>query len=1125
MKKLFFLLVIVALIAACTPAVSTTRDTAPPEISQPNTPDSGQPTLPPTLRDTPKIEEEPLPMILSERDHHPYNWLPGDVKGLDAWGDSISDAKDITAIYQRQMDGNFEFRLDILNFEDNKLPPIYFAIDFLEGGNNLINQSSTITSEIEWDLLVSVVAGEFKLLDATLTVLPDQLVSTEVNRQLDFVYFAISEGAFAGWDRNPFQIQVLMLNDALTAVIDETTPVTTDSIIGRAKLVLPFEAVFNAPTPHFAVRYYDGVFTVPDEWVEDADVRYGTRRGYRYLLDAVERYELPLTITTLQITELPGGEYTRLHERYRHLASRGLFDPLTTLSYGHFMPMQPNDVDTKAIEIAIELREGLGIAVSDVFYPYEGMLSPGDIELIKESGFESIYALNQASYSFFDWETDWTNIEGINENITISRKMHQFNGLKFFFNTQAVSLGFVVDERWGDTDWMIDWTEYQQYYGTDEGLHLFLRRVLHDLAMDSDQEQFYAIGADLDFTAWGFADAVEWNFQWLASHPWIEVTTFSSIAERGWKAIDHGEIEADLDEVLMRYPHLGDGHYNAYFRYHYYGGVSDGHSPIVPAGVEIESYYDYMPYLKVGEFPLSRRIMGDDKTPGSVVYETVSKLREAPDNPITTLAWLSYFMHIGEQAFHDGASLVDLAKNQANLLSQVNKIVAAAHWVDETAQGTLASETQVYERDLDLDDELEYVMHNDQVFAIFENDGGRLEFAFAYDPVYGPVQLIAPASQYFFMPDPSMGFDIQNGEATIPLGWPGTPDGAFVEDIDHDGNFEYVPLPGLIEGQSLTFSYETHPVTKTFTLEGDRMQVHYERGGSETLTLGFASAVNQLGVFERDWIWNFEKLEMEEVQGWQMTSGGAVLLNVDESYSVETASFYDSPARADMHQREGDGTYPEGHWMCFPCSWIKVLDTDQVDFSLTLSAAPIDKGAYTPLPPPKPTPVPPTPGPTPSIGQIEGGYVVYGDGLTEGWTLDPWGGTADLFTSVSVYQGSSAIEITLVPDGGAITFDNSSFDTSLYDYMVFYLNGSITADQEIYIEMISNDNNTLGRVELADFIEDYPLQPDTWHRVLIPLITLNPSLQNFGWFDVGDASGSGASIFYIDEINFVGSEP
>ena len=344
-----------------------------------------------------------------------------------------------------------------------------------------------------------------------------------------------------------------------------------------------------------------------------------------------------------------------------------------------------------------------------------------------------------------------------------------------------------------------------------------------------------------------------------------------------------------------------------------------------------------------------------------------------------------------------------------------------------------------------------------------------------------------------------------------------------MEDIDLDGRFEYEPLVASIEGQTLTFSYETHPVTKSYTLEGDTIYVHYVRGSSDALNLGFANAVNQLGVFDKDWIWNFEPIEMQEVLGWQMTTGGSVLLNTDGNYSIQTASFIDSPAREEMQTREDISTYTEDHYMCFPCSWIKVWDTQDVDFSLTLSAAPIDTSAYTPIPTPTPTLPPPTVGPTPSGMQWDEGYVIYDDALAAGWSIDPYGGSADWNASGMVYQGASAIEVTLEPDLW-ITFDVGQFDSSAYGYLVFYLNGGETTDQQLYVEMNSGETS-LGRADLTDYIEGYPLQPDEWHRVAVPLNLLNPKGKSIAWFDIGDASGNGASTFYIDEIRFVSPGP
>ncbi|MBC8505835.1 MAG: VCBS repeat-containing protein [Anaerolineales bacterium] len=168
--------------------------------------------------------------------------------------------------------------------------------------------------------------------------------------------------------------------------------------------------------------------------------------------------------------------------------------------------------------------------------------------------------------------------------------------------------------------------------------------------------------------------------------------------------------------------------------------------------------------------------------------------------------------------------------------------------------------------------------------------------------------------------------------------------------------------------------------------------------------------------------------------------------------------------------------------------------------------------------------VKPPPSPTTCEAPPVEDYIVYSDDVAPGWSFDPWSGTANLSSLASVYQGENAMEVTLEP-GGAITFDNWSFDTSSYDYMVFYLNGGATADQELYIEMKSGNNVSFGRAYLPDYIEDYPLQHGEWHLVMVPLNILNPEAKPFAWFDFGDASGNGAATFYIDEIRFVSSVP
>lgn len=169
----------------------------------------------------------------------------------------------------------------------------------------------------------------------------------------------------------------------------------------------------------------------------------------------------------------------------------------------------------------------------------------------------------------------------------------------------------------------------------------------------------------------------------------------------------------------------------------------------------------------------------------------------------------------------------------------------------------------------------------------------------------------------------------------------------------------------------------------------------------------------------------------------------------------------------------------------------------------------------------------PTPVPTLSAEQFDEGDVIYSDDFASGWFLNSWdNGTAEPFSSANVYQGSNAIEFTFGP-GGGFSFAIGSFDASAYDYLVFYINGAVTADQELYLWMYSEDGDLLGEgFYLSEgYIEGGSLQPGQWHQVVLPLDLVNLEGNFISWFDFGDASGNGASTFFIDEMRFVTAGP
>jgi hypothetical protein len=871
--------------------------------------------------------------ISTNRVHDWTYWKYENLKSLDPWGDSDGDARDLVAIYEKEAGDSISFRIDLMDMRNDSSLNLYFVINYKPGGNTeLVKGDQNFISDISWDLLfVLYDASTQAVFDTGYVNHPEYLTHMALDNQLDFLEFSISKNALVGWDGEPFLVQAIVTKNNATSISDKTSPIFTNANTGRAKLVLLYGNLWAGWGPS-GISWYDGFAFHPDQ-------RPGERRGVKYLLDAFEKYALPLTTADLQLNLLPANEYLRINDRLRNLSARGLYDGLSTLSYGYFMPWQPDDVNALAIQIAKEYRQAFGIPQSDIFYPYEAMLTVGDLQTIRNAGYPAVLGLDRYAY-WLGWITDWHNPAAVQDWYEGMKKIHMINGLKVFFSNQ----GITWDPRWGDLNGHL--YEFDKFEGTDRGFHLWWRRVLLDLAIDPDQEKYMTYGTEPSFMPQVFQDEAEWNARWLASHPWIEVTTFSDLLKRNWTPVDHGDLGLAPDEPMDRYNSEGDMHYNTYFWQFYYGGISDGHSPLIAMGDTIEAYFDYVPYLRHGQRILSGRKMGDDKTPGTIVYETLHNLRAAPDNGVTRLAWLAYFMNIGEQTFHaysffkpgehgddwGGKYLHPAAKIRANLLGQINKIVAAANWADEVASGYLSDSSLCLSRDLDLDGENEYILENNKVFAIFENDGGRMEYGFTYDSTVGPVQIVAPTYQLGLA-----NFGRTNyGEGELPTENPSLGETAFEEAEYRNSVFTVVP-----DDKSLTFTSADSRINKTFSLEDNTIVAHYVVTNLNYLTLGSGFAVNVANMYSgSNWWETLVKVNTPEAVGCQVGDGGVATMSrmVPDNHRLD--SFIDSPVREEMMERDDPASYSPGYWLFFPYNIVSEPHFGSGEFTirLTLSA-------------------------------------------------------------------------------------------------------------------------------------------------------------------------------------------
>lgn len=254
-------------------------------------------------------------------------WDSTTLRALDP-ADAAHPAADITALYTRASGPFTEIRLDLLDIpydpalQDNQQPPlpdIYIALDTQPGGMLTWGypQSQTASldfSEIEYDLLAAIPARGGPVIyladeDAGLRRAWWLFPSASVDRTADTLtlrFLTLNLPA-------DYAMQAVTLNSIQT----DQTPVVRASAQSDAHvaLLLVIHDAFPAATPAQAVRRWDGAHTGP----------YGERHGLKHLLEAADRYNLPITLPGLAAPEsLSALDYVGGAPALQALQKRGL---------------------------------------------------------------------------------------------------------------------------------------------------------------------------------------------------------------------------------------------------------------------------------------------------------------------------------------------------------------------------------------------------------------------------------------------------------------------------------------------------------------------------------------------------------------------------------------------------------------------------------------------------------------------------------------------------------------------------------------------------------------------------------------------------------------------------------
>ncbi|MDC3379144.1 hypothetical protein OAX78_02565, partial [Planctomycetota bacterium] len=270
---------------------------------------------------------------------------------------------------------------------------------------------------------------------------------------------------------------------------------------------------------------------------------------------------------------------------------------------------------------------------------------------------------------------------------------------------------------------------------TDGGADIKLRKLLIERALDPNAQQAVVFVADWEEYAGhkgnsDVPDVYDRVLHWIAQRPWIEVASLNDLAGRGWTAIDHG-----VDPTLPVEAHEWLRHANEESYDHWYYGHS----------LE-ESFSALRPEIFAGR--PHARALGDVHSAGTLLGDLWADIQSAPAGELRNLAELGYAGALYRTAWHteDQHNLTRLANgaylqpdSTYDLLSGFSfalgthigraAIVSyAARWAENPANAPGVSQI-----DVDMDGELEYVLQDDQILLVFEQDGGRLVAGFVRD--------------------------------------------------------------------------------------------------------------------------------------------------------------------------------------------------------------------------------------------------------------------------------------------------------------------------------------------------------------------------------------------------------
>jgi hypothetical protein len=130
---------------------------------------------------------------------------------------------------------------------------------------------------------------------------------------------------------------------------------------------------------------------------------------------------------------------------------------------------------------------------------------------------------------------------------------------------------------------------------------------------------------------------------------------------------------------------------------------------------------------------------------GTVWSDAYNTLIAVNDNNLAQLSWYTLMINLHETGWHTSGDVADWEHRYSSHIKNANVYTEASRWAD----GQYVVTTACYFEDIDHDGVDELVMHNDKVFMVFEEIGGKANWVFYKDGIGGAYSVVSSDIAYW----------------------------------------------------------------------------------------------------------------------------------------------------------------------------------------------------------------------------------------------------------------------------------------------------------------------------------------------------------------------------------------